>query len=94
MKTPHQIAEERYEFAALYASLSGELENILERKPAIWTQLRDTVKSDTACERLYQASADGIREMQIKLRLKSLEKQMSAARTMLDVMSAEARNQM
>ena len=54
--------------------------------------IRESHKSDTATERAWQSTAEGIRETRIKLKLKALEKQMSAIKTHLKTLSDEAHN--
>lgn len=79
--------------AGYYARLSEQLEEILSRRPQVWQKLREGTKSDKAADRAYEGTESGIEEMKLRLRLKSLEKQMSASRSMLEVLSGEARNQ-
>lgn len=90
---PHAIAEERLTLAGEYSRKSEELGNILEVKAAIWNELRKDFKSDTACDRAYDATPRGIEEMKLRLRLKAIEKELSAMRSYLDVLNGEARNQ-
>ncbi len=78
-----------------YATLSEELADILTVKAARWVVLRadPDCKSDTAAEKKWNATQEGLREMRIRLTMKAIEKQMSSAGTMLRVMEMEARNQ-
>ena len=94
MKTPRQLAEDRVNLSAEYATLSEELSDILTVKASRWAVYRadPDCKSDTAAEKRWDATSEGLREMQIRLKLKAFEKQMSAAKTMIDVMTAESRN--
>jgi hypothetical protein len=93
MKTPHEMAEERVKMAAVYSRYSEMLEHILETKPAKWSEIRTTCKSDKQADQLWDASGDGIQEMKLRMALKRFEKTMSANATMLRVMEQEARNQ-
>ena len=92
MNTPHEIAEKRMELSALFANATEQLKNILTFKPAVWSELRKGVKSDKAADRMCEASEDGIKEMRLRLSMKSMEKEMSACRTMLEVLTIEAKN--
>lgn len=92
----HRLAEERVELANRFSTLTEELSAILTVKAARWVVLRadPDCKSDTAAERKWAATNEGIREMQIRLSLKALEKQIAATGTMLRAMELEARNQL
>lgn len=92
-KTPYQIAEERVELAGLYARDSELLIDILEQKSVLWTQLRDSFKTNAEADRAWEATPMGVNEMKLKLRMKASEKRMSALKSMLDVLEGEARNQ-
>lgn len=91
--SPHELAERRVELSAEYARDSEILISILEQKPELWRQIRERVKSDKAADREWEASALGLDEMKLRLKMKASEKKMSAARTMLEVLEGEARNQ-
>lgn len=80
------------ELSAEYARDSEILSGFLSRRPAAWQAIRETVKSDKAADRAYEASEEGIALMKLQLKMKANEKKMSAARSMLDVLQAEARN--
>lgn len=90
--TPHLMAEKRVALADEYASLTDELANILAHKAIEWSAYRVNSKTDKEADRKWEASDEGIREMRIKLHLKALEKQISSIKTMLDVLTNEARN--
>lgn len=90
--TPHELAERRMELAAEYARDTEILAEILTRKPLVWKEIRSTLESDKRADQEWNATTDGIHEMQLRLKLKATEKKISAAKTMLDVLSAEARN--
>lgn len=92
--SPHQIADDRMKQAAYYARLSEMLEGLYDKCADFWRDHRAEHKSDTACNNAWHGTEDGRKETKIKLRLKALEKQMAASRSMLDVLHAEARNQM
>lgn len=89
---PARLAELRVILSAKYAEASNELEKILLSKPSIWNELRKDQKSDTATERQWEASEYGLGELKWKMTLKKIEKMMSAAKTMIDVRTNEARN--
>ena len=90
--TPHELAERRVDLSAEYARDSELLSEILEQKPELWGKIRETVKSDKQADRVWEGTPMGIGEMKLRLKMKSSEKKMSAAKTMLEVLSGEARN--
>ena len=55
-------------------------------------QLRADVQSDKAADRAYEATEDGIMEMRLRMRMKAIEKKMSAIKSLLDVLMGESRN--
>jgi hypothetical protein len=92
ISAPHKCAEDLSILSGEYSFLCGLLEDILQRKPAVWNELRKEVKSDTACERLWQASTDGINEAGIKLRMKGVEKCIGALKALIRIAEGEANN--
>ena len=92
MQTPQQLTETLMRQSAEFGHLSDELADILDTKAVKWVELRKEHKSDTATERAWQATPEGMRETRVKLSLKKLEKQMSAIKTHLKTLSDEAHN--
>lgn len=94
-KFPSELSEINLDMSAEYAYLTEQLINILRKKPAIWDGIRysGTVKSDTAAERLWEKTPEGLDEMALRLELKALDKMMTSSRTRIGVLSGEARNQ-
>jgi hypothetical protein len=92
-RNPHEIAERRVELSAEYGAKSERLKEILEVKATGWKELRDAHKYNKDATDAWNASSLGIEEMKLKIDLKVIEKKLSAARTYLEVMSGEARNQ-
>lgn len=91
---PVEAAQDRAVLAGEFAWIMGQLEQILQTKPAIWNELRKNVKSDTACERVWEQTEAGINEMGLKLRAKSVEKMMQALGTLVKIAESEANNLM
>ena len=92
MQTPTELTTILMQKSAEFGHLSDELADILEIKASKWIELRESQKSDTATERTWQATPEGLRETRIKIALKKLEKQMSAIKTHLRTLSDEAHN--
>lgn len=90
---PAAAAEDRAKLSGEYAWICGQLEIILSRKPALWNTLRKDVKSDTAAERAWEQTSDGINETGLRLRLKSVEKMMQGIGSLLKLAEGQANNQ-
>ena len=91
--SPSRIAELRMILSGKYAYAMNKLEEILKAKPSVWNAIREKVKSDTAAERAWQGSELGQQELHWDFQRKKIEKMMSAAKTLLEVKTAEAYNQ-
>src|SRR3990167_2756270 len=88
---PRDLSEYRLELAGEYAYLNNQLIEILMRKPAKWNELRRDQKSDTATERIWEATADGLKEIELRLKLKSIEKLMSGIKTRIEIAIGESK---
>lgn len=91
-KTPHQLAEERMGMAEEYSRYSGLFAEMIKHRAEHYKTYRPNLKSDTACEREWENTEQGVQMTIIKLKLKALEKQMSASNTMLRLMENEAKS--
>lgn len=89
---PHGCAEDLAILAGEYAFIMGQLEAILQRKPDIWQQLRPSLKSDTSCERAWESTKDGLNEAALRLRAKTVEKMMSALKSLIRIAESESHN--
>ena len=78
--------------SADYARLSEQLGDILEVKAKAWEAIRLGCTSDKQADKKWDGSEHGIKEMRLRLKLKSLEKEMSAISSHLRVLDAEMRN--
>jgi len=92
-RTPQELAERRVELSAEYGKCADDLADILEIKATTWMKMRENNKSDKATDMQWDATEYGIKEMRLRLKMKGLEKKLSASKTYLDVMNGEARNQ-
>ena len=91
---PHSSAQDLAILAGEYSFICSELEGIFQRKPAIWSEMRKNFKSDTACERVWESTEDGLRESGLRLRGKGIEKMMSALKSLLRLAENESKNLM
>ncbi len=87
------MADEVVKLSGEYSSMTDELSAILTVKAVRWAMYRveDGVTSDKQADKKWDASNEGIREMQLRLILKANEKRQSALKTMLRVLEGEAR---
>lgn len=90
---PQGAAEDQAILSGEYSWLMGQLEEILRIKSVVWMELRKNVKSDTAADRAYDATPDGIKETTLRLQAKSIEKMMSALKSIIQIASDQSRNQ-
>ena len=91
-ESPPQLAEHLLGLASDYSRLSDELAEVLTAKPMKWIELRAVASSDTQAERAWSATEDGVKEVVLRLKVKALEKVMSAIKTRLRVLEGEANN--
>lgn len=91
-KTPHQLAEERIGMAEEYSRYSGLYAEMIKHRAMHYKTHRPNFKSDTAVEREWEMTEQGVQMTIIKLKLKAIEKQMSASNTMLRLLENESKN--
>lgn len=92
LATPHELAEHKLMLSSIYSRFSELMMEVLRRKALAWGELRKTTKSDTSTDRLWDATSDGLQEMELKQWLKVIEKMISSINTMLRISEAEAKN--
>jgi hypothetical protein len=90
--TPHQISDKRLEMAEEYSRFSGEMAKLLIKQAEWFNKNRASYKSDTATQRAYDVTEDGVTLTVLKLKLKSIEKTMSAYNTHLRLLENESKN--
>lgn len=90
---PILCAEYRAVLSGEYSFYAGHLEEIMKYKPVAWNAKRPEFKSDTACERWWQATEYGINETGINLKLKRIEKMMQGLNSLLKVAEGQSNNQ-
>jgi hypothetical protein len=91
-KTPRQLAEERIGLAEEYSRYSGLLAELIKKRAEHYKAHRPNAKSDTAVEREWENTEVGVQMTIIKMKLKSIEKKLSASNTMLRLMENESKN--
>lgn len=91
-KTPHMLAEERIGMAEEYSRYSGMYADLIKKRAEHFKLERENNNSDTATERAWERTPEGTQMSIIKLKLKSIEKTMSATNTMLRLLENEAKS--
>ncbi len=89
--TPHEMADSMMDLAEQYSKYSGELAKLTKVEGEYYKATRPHVKSDTAVARQFQTTDEGIQMAVVRLKLKSLEKQMSATKLFVEVATNEAK---
>jgi len=90
--SPHILAEYKVKIAGWYSFYSEKAENIMARRPVVWNELREAVKSDKSADRAYEGTEDGIELMRLTMLLKRLDKMTSSISSLLRLKELEARN--
>ena len=90
---PQSSADDQAILAGEYGWIMAQLEDILTRKGPVWSEIRRGMKSDTATDRAYDATVDGMNEQGLRLRAKSIEKMMSALKSLIQIAQGQANNQ-
>ena len=92
MKTPHELSDSLMDLSEQYSRYSGEFAQKIKLQADYFNTFRDQHKSDNATQKAFDATDDGVKMVVLKLKLKALEKQMSAIRTHLRLLENEAKN--
>lgn len=90
--TPGEAAEKRIILSEEYSRLSDEMGELEQKVAMYFVTHRVDYKSDTACERAFDATEDGQRLIFLHRRTKGLEKEISALNSYLRTKENEARN--
>lgn len=92
MLTPHEMSDRRLSLSEEYSRYSGEYANHIKLQADFFNTFRDNYKSDNATQKAFDATPDGVRMAILKLKLKSIEKTMSALATALRLAENESKN--
>lgn len=98
--TPHQTDNYIVQLSALYGLLSERLAVIEGQYPKTWLELKFGASAgqkgytDKMTDKLYDSTPDGQERTKLRIRLKSIEKNISALKGRLYRLNNEARNQM
>jgi len=89
---PHGAADQKAKLSGEFSFSIGILEDIMSRKPLIWTTMRAKHKSDKACDNEWSATEDGINEIGMRLRVKRISVLISALNSLMKLAEYEMRN--
>jgi len=90
--SPSEISDLILESCAEYGWNASQLEEIIKVKPVEWMKFRMQVTSDKQADRNWEQTELGINEGVYRLRLKRIEKIISALKTKLSVIQGESKN--
>lgn len=90
-KTPRELAEEILHLSHRYSELTDELGMILKIKDVNWTICRDQVTSDRQADRAWGRTTFGIKEREIEMELKKIQRSISSIKIYLTVKENEAK---
>ena len=90
--TPKLTDDYRNLLAAWFEKYSTELAQIEKRYPKVWTAFRKKCKSVKEADMEYNQTEDGQRRIELKFKLKSLEKNISALKDRLRRFELESFN--
>jgi hypothetical protein len=90
--TPHEMADKRITLAEEYSRYSGEWVKCNIAQADFFNTEREKFKSDNTCQKAFDRSEKGVLMMTLKMKLKSIEKEMSALNTALRLAENEAKS--
>ncbi len=92
MKTPHELAEERYQLSVEYGRISDRLAELSQGRAVKWLKMRQVASSAREADLLWEATPEGQEELVLRYKAKGIEKRISGLSTLLRVLENEARN--
>lgn len=90
ISNPHLCAQYRSELSGEFSYLVGQLEDIKARKPLVWLEMRKEHKSDSSTNRAYEGTEDGMKEVNLRGKLKQCEKLMQGLNSLIKLAEQEA----
>lgn len=89
---PRDLSSKLMKLSADYSNYCGQLAAHLKVQADYFNSNRENFKSDNATQKAFEATKEGVTLNILKLKLKSIEKEMSAIRTHLRLLETEAKN--
>jgi len=91
--TPALADNYRVILVAIFSRYSEELSEIEKRLPVVWSEIRKTCDSVKSADMIYSQTPDGQRKIELKYKLESIKKMISALRDRLSRMRDESYHQ-
>ena len=91
IKTPHDYANEIMGLSQEFSLYSGEMAKLKRTRAEFYTLQRANLGSDTALQRAFEITDDGIKMTTLKLKLSAIKVQIAANKTMITLASEEER---
>lgn len=91
-KTPREVSERVMYLSEEYSKYAGELAILYKQQADYFNSNRVNHKSDTACQRAWDATPEGVLMKTLQLKLKANEKMIGAYKSHLRLLDTEARN--
>lgn len=91
MTTPSEASEMKEVLTGEYTRLSEQLEEILERKPGQWMEIKKNCKSAAEADRVWDSTPDGIQLMKLEMAQDRIEKKISSLNSIMRTAEIEAR---
>lgn len=89
IENPLQLSRQIYDLSEEYFKASLEMGEIASRSGTAWLELRKKCKTDKECDRMWETTADGIRENYLKFYLKGCEKKISSLKLELRIITGQ-----
>lgn len=90
-KTPGELARDMLFIAEEYSRYGGELAKLTQKEAEFFNSRRQDYKSDNATNKAFAVTEDGVRKTQVEIKLKTLQRESTAIKTYIEVLSNEAR---
>ena len=92
-KTPGELANLRLELADWFSKAGEQKVGLMRMHAEYFSAHRAEFKSDTALERAWEMTDEGLLLMELREKMRSLEHKLSAIKSLLDTRNFEARSQ-
>ena len=89
---PRDLSNKLMQLSADYGVYAGKFADHLKLQADFFNTNRSNFKSDNATQKAFDATKEGVTMNILKLKLKAVEKEMSAIKTHLRLLETEAKN--